>query len=327
MVLRCIACGAQNLATNIYCGQCGAKLHRDTPGHETREPRRVENEVEARAKEEAERKRRTEIARWKEIELESRGIFMPWNSKGAASDPARDGGDDRAIVDATSEASASQPPDRPDVLADGENVESQNAVRTGAPSYLGLRKDAAAQQHYGKLAIEFLSERNIALVMVAATLILVAVQWRFIRDHVVPYVRNNIEQSRRHDMPAVAPPASAAGNTSPAPVMAAPVAAVSRDERTGAEVPPARSGTAPGAAEMYQAAHAADAKLRAAWLWKAIRAGNRQASVELAKMYAEGEGVAQSCDQARILLSAAAAKGNAQAKQDLQQLGVGCSEQ
>jgi hypothetical protein len=335
MVLRCVTCGAQNPATNLYCGQCGTKLHRDTPEHETREPSGVETEVEARAKEEAERKRRTEIARWKEIELESRGIFMPWNIKdaasNAASEPARDAGNDRAVVDAASEARASLPPDRPNVLAGGERVGGQNAVRTGAPSYLGLADKVAAQQHHGKRAIEFLSERNIALVLVAAALILVTVQWSSLRDNVAHYVQNNVRRARGQDLPAVAPPALAPDNTSGAPVQEPPAVAVQPEVRTGANAPPAHSGnaSAPGSGEMYQAAHATDAKLRVAWLWKAVRTGNPQASVELAKMYAEGDGVAQSCDQARILLTAAAAKGNEQANQDLQQLQLrgGCTEQ
>jgi TPR repeat protein len=46
-------------------------------------------------------------------------------------------------------------------------------------------------------------------------------------------------------------------------------------------------------------------------------------------MYEDGEGVTQSCDQARILLTAAAAKGNAQAKLVLKQLQLdeGCAAQ
>ena len=71
---------------------------------------------------------------------------------------------------------------------------------------------------------------------------------------------------------------------------------------------------------MSQAAHASDAGVRAQLLWKAVGKGNPQAPVELAKMYEEGSGVVQSCDQARILLRAAAAKGNAQAKLNLGQL-------
>jgi hypothetical protein len=94
-------------------------------------------------------------------------------------------------------------------------------------------------------------------------------------------------------------------------------------------VPSAHSGTAstPGAEEMNRAAHASAPELRAVWLWRALAKGNPEAPVELATIYEQGSGVARSCDQARILLRSAAAKGNEQARQDLQQLQHrgGCS--
>ena len=84
----------------------------------------------------------------------------------------------------------------------------------------------------------------------------------------------------------------------------------------------ASSGTAstPGAEEMNRATHASAPELRAVWLWRALAKGNPEAPVELAMIYEQGSGVARSCDQARVLLRSAAAKGNEQAKQDLQQL-------
>jgi TPR repeat protein len=90
---------------------------------------------------------------------------------------------------------------------------------------------------------------------------------------------------------------------------------------------PATSTSALGADEMKRAANASDAEARAAWLWKAVSKGNPQASVELARMYKQGSGVIRSCAQAEVLLHSAAAKGNAQAKLDLQQIRMrgGCS--
>jgi hypothetical protein len=49
-------------------------------------------------------------------------------------------------------------------------------------------------------------------------------------------------------------------------------------------------------------------------LWRAVKRGNSDAEVALADLYRRGEGVTQSCDQARVLLSAAARKGNSLAK-------------
>ena len=322
MLLRCLACGTENPATNVYCGQCGAKLHRtamDAPERDTL-PRDGEAEADARTKEEAERKRRTEIARWKEIELESRGIFMPWNIQTPGSDPARDAANARPVVDAASEPRTSQPPVVQDVPPDSERVEVESTVRTAVPSVLGLHDDAPANyeglaEYDRKQKVKSRSQHNIALAVLAAAVILAAFQWYSIRDSVVPYVQYEVQRARQQNGPVVVPPTVPTNHTSPAPVKDSPV------------VPVAPIAPAPGAAEMYQAAHAGDPRLRVAWLWKAVRTGNSQASVALAKMYEDGEGVTQSCEQARILLSAAANKGNAQAKVVLKQLPLdeGCA--
>ncbi|HTP68949.1 MAG TPA: PilZ domain-containing protein [Dongiaceae bacterium] len=54
-------------------------------------------------------------------------------------------------------------------------------------------------------------------------------------------------------------------------------------------------------------------------LWIAVEKGNPGAEVTLADLYWHGRGVAQNCDQTRILLTAAARKGNAEAQKRLQQ--------
>jgi TPR repeat protein len=68
-----------------------------------------------------------------------------------------------------------------------------------------------------------------------------------------------------------------------------------------------------------------DTTLAAQWLWKAVSKQNGRAAMLLADLYAHGEGVPQSCDQARILLRAAARKGISGAGMRLQNLEVsGC---
>jgi hypothetical protein len=330
MGLRCLACGAENPATNLYCGHCGTSLHRtamDTlePGRPQREG---ETDADARTSEEAERKRRTEIARGMEIELESRGIFMPWNLKTPGSDPAHNAANARSTAEAATEPRAKQPPVR-NIAAGGERASVQNIVPPSIASVPRPANPAVAQHHSTRWhAHKSHSLRNLTLAAIVGTAAILAVfEWSFIRDTIVPYVENEVRQARRQDLPVVAPPALAAGNANPAPVTAPLAAADLPDERSVPGVPGRGDSPAPGAGEMYQAAHAGNARLRAAWLWKAVRVGNPQASVELAKMYEEGDGVAQSCTQARLLLSAAAAKGNAQAKLDLRQLQLrGCSE-
>jgi hypothetical protein len=54
-------------------------------------------------------------------------------------------------------------------------------------------------------------------------------------------------------------------------------------------------------------------------LWIAVEKGNPNAEVALAEMYLDGQGVTRNCDQTRILLSAAARKGSAEAQKLLQQ--------
>lgn len=86
-----------------------------------------------------------------------------------------------------------------------------------------------------------------------------------------------------------------------------------------------QSASLPGAEEMSRAARASDAEARAVWLWRALGKGNPQAPVELARMYELGAGVVRSCDQAQVLLRSAAAKGNEQARLNLQQMRLrGC---
>jgi hypothetical protein len=60
-------------------------------------------------------------------------------------------------------------------------------------------------------------------------------------------------------------------------------------------------------------------------LWTLVENGDTHAEVALAGRYTRGEGVPQSCAQARVLLEAAVKRGNAEAKQNLDELPqAGC---
>lgn len=61
----------------------------------------------------------------------------------------------------------------------------------------------------------------------------------------------------------------------------------------------------------------------AALLWSAVKQGNITAEVTLAELYAHGAGVTRSCEQARVLLYAAAAKGSDEADRQLAQIARG----
>jgi hypothetical protein len=107
------------------------------------------------------------------------------------------------------------------------------------------------------------------------------------------------------------------GATKPESVKGSPGSATqAADTAQVAPEKPAKSAT-PGAEELAKAANASDAAAASAWLWKAVAKGNPEAPVKLANMYIKGEGVAQSCDQALVLLRSAAAKENAVARSRL----------
>ena len=54
-------------------------------------------------------------------------------------------------------------------------------------------------------------------------------------------------------------------------------------------------------------------------LWIAVEKGNTGAEIDLAELFRKGRGVLKNCDQTRILLSAAARKGNAEARKRLEE--------
>ena len=66
-----------------------------------------------------------------------------------------------------------------------------------------------------------------------------------------------------------------------------------------------------------------DTALAAKWLWKAVAKQNSRAGVLLADLYARGDGVSKSCDQARLLLMAALKKGASDAAPRLRELESG----
>jgi hypothetical protein len=68
-----------------------------------------------------------------------------------------------------------------------------------------------------------------------------------------------------------------------------------------------------------------DSRVAALWLWKAISKKNSAAMIALSDLYLRGDGVPKSCDQARMLLDAAARKGETAAAERLRHLqAFGC---
>jgi hypothetical protein len=81
-------------------------------------------------------------------------------------------------------------------------------------------------------------------------------------------------------------------------------------------------------AEKYLSAgpgKARDSREAASWLWKAVAKQNSTATLLLSDLYLHGDGVTKSCDQARLLLDAAARKGATAAAERLRNLqAFGC---
>ena len=70
---------------------------------------------------------------------------------------------------------------------------------------------------------------------------------------------------------------------------------------------------------------ARDTREAATWLWKAVAKQNSTATLLLSDLYLRGDGVPKSCDQARLLLVAAARKGATAAAERLRNLqAFGC---
>ena len=104
--------------------------------------------------------------------------------------------------------------------------------------------------------------------------------------------------------------------------------------RPPAPTPPADNSDDPGQQEYLQALQILRAANRSAelpqaiqLLWVAVEKGNTGAEIDLAELFHQGRGVAKNCAQTRILLSAAARKGSAEARKRLEAFRrEGCTE-
>jgi hypothetical protein len=146
-----------------------------------------------------------------------------------------------------------------------------------------------------------------------------------------------------------APPAAAAienKSAEPVPTTEHPTAPPLQDASAASSVPqaaenhpripltPSPGSTDSGEKEYRQAAEILHAPNRKAelpeairLLWAAVEKGNVGAEITLAELYHHGRGVAKSCDQTRILLSAAARKGSPDAQARLQEFrNEGCRD-
>jgi PilZ domain-containing protein len=117
------------------------------------------------------------------------------------------------------------------------------------------------------------------------------------------------------------------GGTSSAETQERPVSPGPLQNIAGASTAPASVSSEPGLmTEQLTNLHSARrGSALARELWSEIGAGNVAAEVELAELYMSGNGVRRNCEQARVLLRAAARGGNIEAAQRLRNLKTaGC---
>jgi hypothetical protein len=128
--------------------------------------------------------------------------------------------------------------------------------------------------------------------------------------------------------PKPAPPAEVAKSTPPASTKpsASSRSAETNPRSSSKPVASKAAPTAPseldaslsgGSFELQKGIAAGPTELGRMWLWKAMGKGNGEAPVLLADMYAQGKGVPRDCEQAMLLLNAAAKKANPRARSKL----------
>lgn len=222
MALKCENCGAANPAINLHCGQCGTRLEPSADlspevidfdnqmpllvgeGSDRRihpPPEMVEQVhdfLEHEAKLHDELQHGSELHHELRAKQAVRADFLRWKI---------DHFDEKAFFPdiPTDEGSADPPPSHHDVLPAGERA---SGTGVSGPSFLGLSDDRVPNFDYEEPEANAHLRRNIAIGVVAAVVVLAAVQWRSIRDYGLPYVKNGSMASAQRD-PQNSPPMAA----------------------------------------------------------------------------------------------------------------------
>jgi hypothetical protein len=282
MALKCEICGAENPASNRYCGQCGKSLwqikYPEASADLPPEVIEFDNQIPLIAEEGTDRRLHTppelleqvhdhleqeaevhdalhhgsephsEVRAKEDAErqrlLENPGEFLRWDISELESNASKG-----ETVNLGLKPAAASPPAQQNFLSEGERP-----TRTGVsgPSFLGLTDDSVSEYADEELEPESHVRRNVALAILAAVVILVGVQWRSIRDYGLAYIQNGSMEVKPHDQGAVAnPPAVAADNTGrdlslpPANAKAGAPQPVERSPNANRDLPVAASSSNP----------------------------------------------------------------------------------
>jgi hypothetical protein len=204
---------------------------------------------------------------------------------------------------------------------------------TGSAHWLSFNPaDESAKLGYGNS-----TRRGVAAILLISLLLVALITYRRALGHLVMSFGSSIAGEEQKSP--VAPSTEVQPEPSPAsssPVVETKPAALPVQEDTkesspetlppGEEVTPVAQTTAVQTPAVKRApSQQASAVDDVPSLWGSVENGDTHAEVTLANRYARGEGVPQSCAQARVLLEAAAKRGNVEAKQKLDELPqAGC---
>ena len=246
----------------------------------------------------------------------------------------------------------------------GEEQKLERVVQLGSSSQSSFRSNSSVlglQQHpEAPLLEEFSAARRQGFLRglmtgIAITAILAAALWIFrdqLRQLAAPETAQTYSPADKPVPPAseTAPPPVAALNDSRPVVPSAPAAAPPVQAPALEPAPSASESSPPNSAPNSQSPEA-DARGRSdaapspprrvekplpynadpssaqteERLWAAVREGNTEAEIELSDLYLRGDGVKKNCEQARILLLAAANKGSSIARDKLDTVNrTGC---
>jgi hypothetical protein len=299
----CRACSAENSAQQRFCGMCGAALHSAPPATES-----TIHAIDASSEE-----------NWSEPESSA-------NSEEYAPPPAIDPRyDDRNGAEPEWQIPDS---DLPSFAVESESVPYRFRLYLGLAVALLLAALVYMKWHGMTGASGDVSESAPSRVIPAAPAASTAAQEPAQSRTVLPTDRGAGPSPASSAQKQTPPETNLGGDQAASPrgrsALIVPVAAnspIPAPDQNGAE----EFATAQKYLNGSNPTGARDNREAAQWLWKAVGKGNVAATLVLSDLFLRGDGVAKSCDQARLLLDAAARKGKASAAERLRNLqAFGC---
>jgi hypothetical protein len=227
MTMQCETCGAENPSTNRFCGQCGRKLvasaaetpeefYRDTEAWVTTNAANAATNAAADVVPDAPSGSPTDLpAESTETDKEVL-LFADEHTEGPVEHEAelpgtlQHAGELSADHPAHEDSAASNSEEPPPASPEAETLHTG----VSGPSFLGLTDGSSPDYLLYEDEPPSHARRNVALALVAAVVVLVAMQWRSVRDYSAAYIQNGSMQvkPRTRDDPRN-PPAVAADNT------------------------------------------------------------------------------------------------------------------